>query len=326
PPRHAYRGGSGVFGARGAKTATERTARQMPAPVKSELDRFVMGQAPFAHDLAEELSENTRRKRALAEAQSVAPDDETLDVTEARPLSEDETIVARKILACVARAGGRFGKHLIAGSLRGSQSAKVSQAGLNQLSTYGILRDHTQDEILLFIDALVAAGALAVSGGAYPTISLSALGDGAMRGRAALSLALPDAIRPQETNAPQTLKPKTVGALPQVNTVDETHRLYREGLTIEQIAEQRGLTGITIEKHLADSIIMGRDFDVSRYVSPADRDLIAAAIARHGAALLKPLRDALPPHVTYRMIRFVVAAHQRAAASSNPVNFQEAST
>nr|MBA3321926.1 helix-turn-helix domain-containing protein [Pyrinomonadaceae bacterium] len=69
----------------------------------------------------------------------------------------------------------------------------------------------------------------------------------------------------------------------------------------------------TIEGHLADCILAGRPFDLSRYVSDADRQLIETAIDRLGHDRLKPLRDALPRHVTYGMIRFVIAARQRAA-------------
>ena len=89
-------------------------------------------------------------------------------------------------------------------------------------------------------------------------------------------------------------------------------------MSIEEICEQRGLTAFTVEKHLADCIVEGRAFDVSRFVADADRALIEAAAAQHGTQRLKPLRDALPGHITYRMIRFVVAdiqnREQRAAA------------
>ncbi|MGH9903373.1 MAG: helix-turn-helix domain-containing protein, partial [Pyrinomonadaceae bacterium] len=101
-----------------------------------------------------------------------------------------------------------------------------------------------------------------------------------------------------------------------VGTVDETYALYETGLSIEDISERRGLTEITVEKHLADCITEGRPFDISRYVPAEARALIEGAAARLGAARLKPLRDALPPHVTYRMIRFVVADLQRAAQGS----------
>ena len=87
--------------------------------------------------------------------------------------------------------GGRFGKGMLASALRGSRSAKLSQAGLDQLSTYGILSGMTQDEILLYVDALVAAGCLHVTGGTYPTVSLTPTGGEVMRERAEMQLRLP---------------------------------------------------------------------------------------------------------------------------------------
>jgi ATP-dependent DNA helicase RecQ len=74
---------------------------------------------------------------------------------------------------------------------------------------------------------------------------------------------------------------------------------------------------MTVEKHLADCITEGRPFDLSPHVAEADRALIERAVERLGAERLKPLRDALPHHVTYRMIRFVVAELQRAAAPAD---------
>ena len=40
---------------------------------------------------------------------------------------------------------------------------------------------------------------------------------------------------------------------------------------------------------------------------------IESAVSRLGTERLKPLRESLPRHITYRMIRFVVADLQRAA-------------
>jgi ATP-dependent DNA helicase RecQ len=68
---------------------------------------------------------------------------------------------------------------------------------------------------------------------------------------------------------------------------------------------------MTVEKHLAECITQGRPFDISRHVSATDRALIERAIDQLGTQLLRPLRDALPPHINYRMIRFVVADTQR---------------
>jgi ATP-dependent DNA helicase RecQ len=107
--------------------------------------------------------------------------------------------------------------------------------------------------------------------------------------------------------------------VPRRSTVDETYDLYCQGVSIEEICRQRGLTEMTVEKHLADCIVEGRPFDLSPHVTPETRSLIEEAARSIGVERLKPLRDALPRHVTYRMIRFVVADLQRATPADDAV-------
>jgi ATP-dependent DNA helicase RecQ len=68
---------------------------------------------------------------------------------------------------------------------------------------------------------------------------------------------------------------------------------------------------MTVEKHLAECILGGRAFDLAPHVTAGDRGLIERAVEQLGPERLKPLREALPRHITYRMIRFVVADLQR---------------
>ena len=302
---------------RGSTAAREQNAPPLDAP--RDLDRFIMKHVPAGLELEEELAaqSRTRKRREAAEAPAFEEEGDgagSIAVTEPRELSEEERLTVRKILACAARMGGRFGKGMLASALRGSRSAKLSQVGLDQLSTYGILSGMTQDEILLYVDALVAAGCLHVTGGAYPTVSLTELGGEVMRERATVQLRLPPPYTaPAYTSPSRTSQRAATPAAPKTSTVDETYALYEQGLTVEEICAQRGLTEITVEGHLADCILRGRPFDVSQFVSPADRAQIERAAAAIGTERLKPLREALPRHITYRMIRFVVADLQRAA-------------
>jgi ATP-dependent DNA helicase RecQ len=110
----------------------------------------------------------------------------------ARKLSGDEYLRVRKILACASRMKGRFGKNVLAGTLRGSAAKNVMQARLNELSTYGLLRDMRQEDILLYVDALCAAHCLRTSAGTYPTIAITELGERVMREQERVALALPE--------------------------------------------------------------------------------------------------------------------------------------
>lgn len=64
------------------------------------------------------------------------------------------------------------------------------QSHLNELSTYGLLKDMRQDDILIYIDALIGARCLTISPGVYPTISITELGDRVMREQQTIELAL----------------------------------------------------------------------------------------------------------------------------------------
>jgi len=292
-----------------------RSKNTAPLDEPTSFDDFVREHVPVALDLEHELDESSRLRRAGEKAEaSTNRDAREISVTQARALTDEEGLLVRKVLACAARMQGRFGKGLLASTLRGSRARNVLQAGLDQLSTYGILDDMTQDELMDYIDALVASGCLKVTGGSYPTVSLTALGGEVMRERVNVELALPETSL--SAFATTTFGSSTAAAKPakakSASTVDETYTLYSEGLSIEEICKRRGLTEITVEKHLAECVTVGRPFDISRHVSDQDRALIEIAIDQLGTQLLRPLRDALPSHINYRMIRFVVADRQRA--------------
>ncbi len=62
--------------------------------------------------------------------------------------------VVLKVLSGVARAKRRFGKTVIAQMLTGSGSEKMDRWGLKRLSTYGILGEFRQPEVVQILDAL----------------------------------------------------------------------------------------------------------------------------------------------------------------------------
>ena len=223
-----------------------------------------------------------------------------------RALSENETQCVRKILACAARMKGRFGKTLLAATLRGSTGKNVMQAQLNNLSTYGLLREMRQDDVTLFIDALCNAGCLQVSKGEYPTVSITELGNRVMREQQRVELALP-----ANGHAPQS---DELAAPPK--TAFQTLALHRQGLSVGEIAAQRGLVPNTIESHLEECLRAGLPVDISKLVSPDVRQQIETAIKEHGTEKLKPIREALPEDITYNQIRFVVAERLKTKGTS----------
>lgn len=235
-----------------------------------------------------------------------------------RPLTEEETLRVRKILACATRMKGRFGKQMLAAVLRGSAAKNVLQTHLDELSTYGLLKNMRQDDILLYIDGLVAARCLRLSPDEYPTVSITESGDRVMREQERIALALPQT--PEQAGAVSQFspsdRPSSGGHAAEqksepTRTMLETYALLREGLSLEEIARKRNCTMATIESHLIDCVRGGHEIDIRQFVSVEERAQIETAIAEHGTEKLKPIHDSLPDSITYNMIRFIVAERLR---------------
>jgi superfamily II DNA helicase RecQ len=160
------------------------SARSPKLPEASELDHFIIDQALTGSELRADLKRRAELKRALSTA-AVEPEPGGV-----RSLNDAETIVVKKVLSCVARMNGRFGKGTIASVLRGSRSKQVIEHHLDKISTYGLLRVMTQEEITNYIKALIEAGCIVVGRGAYPTVSLTDYGREVMTGRAEVQLEL----------------------------------------------------------------------------------------------------------------------------------------
>ncbi|MFM8532846.1 MAG: RQC domain-containing protein, partial [Acidimicrobiia bacterium] len=88
----------------------------------------------------------------------------------------DTVTVARKILACVARVGQRFGAAHVTNVLRGSDSEQVRSRGHHELTVFGLMKDATIDELRGYIDQLLAHGLLQQAGDEYPILQITAEG------------------------------------------------------------------------------------------------------------------------------------------------------
>jgi ATP-dependent DNA helicase RecQ len=73
---------------------------------------------------------------------------------------EDSTVIAQKILSCVARTDQRFGAGHLISVLRGENTDAVRKWRHEQLSTYGLLKGYSKVELRDFIYQLIGQGAL----------------------------------------------------------------------------------------------------------------------------------------------------------------------
>jgi len=102
-----------------------------------------------------------------------------------------------------------------------------------------------------------------------------------------------------------------------VSPAEETIRLLEEGKSFEEIAQARGRQVATVVNLVADLIEKGRlDYRVEWVGEEAHRQ-IEATVRRLGPQWLKPLKDALPPEVTYEQLRLVVAYVRREGPSAD---------
>ncbi len=91
---------------------------------------------------------------------------------ELEPVAEP-TVLARKILSCVARVGQRFGAGHVTTVLRGQANDAVMTRGHHELSTFGLLAHASVDEVRAYIDQLMAHGLLQTTDDQYPVLQLT---------------------------------------------------------------------------------------------------------------------------------------------------------
>ena len=94
----------------------------------------------------------------------------------------DSTVVARKILSCVARVRQTWGIGHVSDILTGKTSEKITTAGHDQLSTFGLLKQESGAAVRGYVEQLIAEGLLAREGEPYPVLRLTAAGVRVMRG------------------------------------------------------------------------------------------------------------------------------------------------
>ncbi|MEO0435039.1 MAG: DNA helicase RecQ [Cyanobacteria bacterium J06656_5] len=311
---------------------------------------------------------------------------------------EDWTIEAQKFLSCVARCQERFGMNHVIDVLRGAKKKRLLELGHDQLSTYGIGKDHSVDDWRQLCRSLLHQELLAettdgysvlkLNGGSWQVlkkqipvnihvfkrdevtktskstgeIQLSAdetllLGQlRNLRKRLADEQSVPPYVvfadaslrqmaqqRPVTTDAfsaisgvgkrkldqygqvftqeiqqfcqSHNLTPNAVASSAAVSDPNEltatqlsTHRLHQQGLSLSEIAIERGLRLGTIIEHIERLMASDQEVDLNRLVSPERQVPIFEAIEKVGAHSLRTIREELGETFDYNEIRLVRAA------------------
>jgi len=97
---------------------------------------------------------------------------------------------------------------------------------------------------------------------------------------------------------------------------EETVRLLAEGRTLNEIARIRGRQRLTIVSMVSDLVERGEVKFQPGWVDQEKQARIEDACARLGLGKLTPLKNVLPPEITFEEIRLVVARLRRQQSNS----------
>ena len=103
----------------------------------------------------------------------------------------DATVMAQKILSCVARAGERFGGEHIIDVLLGANTERVRRWAHEKLTTYAILKGTNRKSLTNMLYQLIDAGLLERSNDERPVLQLNEASWEVLRGQRAVRLVQP---------------------------------------------------------------------------------------------------------------------------------------
>jgi ATP-dependent DNA helicase RecQ len=113
---------------------------------------------------------------------------------------------------------------------------------------------------------------------------------------------------------PEEARERQKETVPRISAGPSTRQmtldLYKEGRSIEEIANERNLKLTTIIDHLAELIGEGEDIDVKPLIRPDHYDTIVHALHQVGDERLKPVKELLGDDYSYEEIK-LVRAHLR---------------
>jgi ATP-dependent DNA helicase RecQ len=147
----------------------------------------------------------------------------------------DALTVAKKILSCVARVREGFGVVHVIAVLRGDNTDNVRKRGHEQLTTYGLLKEHSAADVRDWVYQLIGQGFLVQTDTEYPLLKLNDASWEVMRGQR--SVRLIRLKRRKKGEGPRASQAAEVSWEGVDRTLfDELRRLRKE------LADQRGVS------------------------------------------------------------------------------------
>ena len=103
----------------------------------------------------------------------------------------DASVIAKKILSCIARTHSRFGAKYINDILLGKNIQKIKINRHDQLSVFGIVKNFDEAELLQIIKQLIVLDYIFKNEGQYPTLSITKKGAAFLQSEEKLELNKP---------------------------------------------------------------------------------------------------------------------------------------
>jgi ATP-dependent DNA helicase RecQ len=94
----------------------------------------------------------------------------------------DGTVITQKILSCVFRLNQNVGIRMLTDVLRGSKAQGLVQRGYDELSTYGLLKEMSEQEVRYYVESLIHLELLMLTEGEYPVVKWTAKSQAAVKG------------------------------------------------------------------------------------------------------------------------------------------------
>jgi ATP-dependent DNA helicase RecQ len=111
----------------------------------------------------------------------------------------DGTVIAQKILSCVARVGERFGAGHVVDVLRGAKTEMIDRCRHERLSTYGLLKDVDRKALTSLVYQLLDEGLLDRTPGDYPILKLNDASWEVLHGQRQVRLIKPAGAAPKRS-------------------------------------------------------------------------------------------------------------------------------
>ena len=218
--------------------------------------------------------------------------------------------LARKLLSGVARSErcrGGWGAHAVAAMLRGSTAKKIRNAGLDELSTYGLLSEFRQRDLVRLLDVLQRVQLTRQN--THGCIYLTERGTKLMTSGGDLP---PDVEESLLRHVDSVGAGDRSGSGAQKKSVGDTYlrtlKLLGDGLDYEAIADERGLTTSSVLRHLMVLSHAGYAIDLDAEGDEALlEELRDVAADWEPGDPLNPLKEALSTPCSYTTLKLNLA-------------------